>query len=378
MLARAMDHDSFATFTGTRHFPALDGLRAAAVLLVVTTHLHSAAWRPLAGRQGVIAFFVLSGFIITTLLLREEAMTGRISLRGFYVRRAFRIVPLYALVLAVYVVAVLALDFEPDKRAGLRHALPYFLTFTNELVIYGDGARDAIPFYQSWSLGVEEKFYVLWPLIGFLLLGRVSRLAALFGVTAAACMVQAVANPNWTRWYAPILVGCLLAALMHRPDAFARLQVLGRPGGAAGAVAALVATHVIHDHDRGLGELLYPFAVASLLVVLVTGGSPVRGALGSRVAAYVGTRAYGVYLVHILVINAIDRVVRPDASLTPRTVLNYLAVAGLSVAVADVLHRTVERPFIALGRRTSARLGPRTTPGTVAAAAPADAQPASA
>lgn len=371
--ADAGEPPAFAAFASTRHFPALDGLRAASVLLVVTAHLHSDAWRELFGQQGVTAFFVLSGFIITTLLVREEAATGRVSLRGFYVRRAFRVVPLYALVLAVYVVAVLGLGVEADKRAGLLHALPYYLTFTNELVLFGDAFRGQIPFYQSWSLGVEEKFYVLWPLLGFVLLGRAGRFSALAVATGAACVVQLVAGPDWTRWYEPVLVGCLLALLLHRRRAFAGLARLAGPGWMFCSVAALAATHVLLNYDTRLGELLYPFFAAALIVGLVTGDSPVRRALASRVVAHVGTRAYGIYLVHILVVNLVDRVVAPDATLTAMTLLNLLAVVALSYAVADALHRTVERPLIGIGRRVSARFGPRTAPGTVTPLRPAAA-----
>lgn len=346
----------FAAFAATRHFPALDGLRALSVLLVITVHLSSEAWRDLYGEQGVTIFFVISGFIITTLLVREEAGRGRIALRAFYVRRAFRVVPLYALVLAVYVVLVLGLGVEDDKREGLLHALPYYLTFTNEIVLFGDAYRGRIPFYQSWSLGVEEKFYLVWPVVGFLWLRGAGRLALAASALLVTCVVHVVAGPDWTAWYAPVLAGCVLALVLDDPRGFARLAALGHRAWAAGSVLALGATHVLLTADEALGELVYPFVVSALLVALVTGASPVQSALASRVAAHVGRRAYGIYLVHILVVNAVDRVLAPDRTLTAVTLVNALAVAVLSYATADVLHRAVERPFIGAGRRVSARL----------------------
>ncbi|MDQ3629800.1 MAG: acyltransferase [Actinomycetota bacterium] len=368
---------SFAHFSAVRRFPALDGLRAASVLLVVTVHLHSEAWRPLVGEQGVTAFFVLSGFIITTLLIREEAAAGRISLRGFYVRRAFRIVPLYAVVLGAYVVAVLGLGLEGDKRPGLEYALPYFLTFTNEIVLFGDAFRNQIPFFQSWSLGVEEKFYVVWPLIGFLVLRRAWRGVALAVVTLGVCLVQVTVHPDWTSWYEPILVGCLLAVLLHDARTFAWLARLARGGWVVAALAALAGAHVLLNYDERLGEALYPFIVAALIVGLVLGDSPVRRVLGGPLAVHVGRRAYGIYLVHILAINAVDLLILPDATFTPATVANLLAAVALSYAVADGLHRTVERPLITVGRRVAARFGPGPAPGTVGTADPGDLRPVS-
>lgn len=360
---------AFTTFLTTRQFPALDGLRAMAVLLVITVHVHTGAWKPLAGEQGVTAFFVLSGFLITTLLLREQTATGRISLRGFYVRRAFRILPLYVLVLAVYVVAILVLGVEADKRAGLEHALPYYLTFTNEIAIHGDAFRNATPFYQSWSLGVEEKFYVLWPVLGFLVLRRAGgRVAGLAGAAVVVCALQLAVRPLWARWYEPIVIGCLLGALLHRERSFARLALLGRTGWSLVFAAVLVAMPVLFASAPRLGELLYPFAVAGLLVCLVTGASPLRRALGGRFVARAGRRAYGVYLVHILVIGVVDKAVLPDDAVTARTVANLLLAVAASFAVADALHRVVEAPAIAAGRRLSRRLGARTAPGTVSAA----------
>jgi peptidoglycan/LPS O-acetylase OafA/YrhL len=323
---------------------------------VITVHLSSEVWRPLYGEQGVTIFFVLSGFVITTLLLREHAAHGRIFLRAFYVRRAFRVVPLYALVLAVYVVLVLGLGIESDKRDGLVHALPYYLTFTNEVVLFGDAFRNQIPFYQSWSLGVEEKFYLVWPVVGFLLLRAGGRLAAAGIALLGTCVVHVVVGPDWTAWYEPVLAGCVLALVLDDPRGFARLAGLGRRGWAVVAVAALAATHVLLNQDEPLGELVYPFVVAAVVVGLVTGASPVRRVLGSRVAAHVGRRAYGIYLVHILVINVVDRVVAPQERLSASTLVNAAGVVLGSYLVADALHRTVERPLIGVGRRVSARL----------------------
>src|SRR6201996_9073927 len=115
---------SFADYQNRKYLPELDGLRAISVLLVVSVHLHDfeAVWKWLAGWQGVTVFFVLSGYLITTLSLREEALRGRLSLTSFYIRRSFRIFPLYYLMLGIYCFLILVLRMNPEKHAMLLKA----------------------------------------------------------------------------------------------------------------------------------------------------------------------------------------------------------------------------------------------------------------
>src|SRR3712207_525289 len=145
-------------FRDLRRFPALDGLRGIAALMVVAFHYGGPTLGPLSGWLGVQLFFVLSGFLITTLALREEDRTGRLSFTGFYVRRLFRIVPVYLTVL----VTVLALDvLRGAYEAGVGPNLWWYLTFTVEWL------PEPVPFGQAWTLGIEEKFYLVWPLVAF-------------------------------------------------------------------------------------------------------------------------------------------------------------------------------------------------------------------
>jgi peptidoglycan/LPS O-acetylase OafA/YrhL len=116
---------SHSDFRSLRRFPALDGVRAIAVLLVVAAHSRGpGSLHYLAGWNGVTIFFVLSGFLITTLALREEERAGRVFLRGFYVRRVFRILPLYLLVLLLYVPIVRVLGIGDSDK--FTQALPYY------------------------------------------------------------------------------------------------------------------------------------------------------------------------------------------------------------------------------------------------------------
>src|SRR3984957_16383808 len=167
-----------ADYERRKYLPELDGLRAISVLLVVTVHLHDfeAVWKWLAGWQGVTVFFVLSGYLITTLSLREEGQGGAVSLAAFYVRRSLRIFPLYYLVLAAYCGLIFGLGLNPEKKFLLSGAMPYYLLYFQEVPFFyglpgesGIVQHANIPFYQSWSLGIEEKFYLVWSVLAFVL-----------------------------------------------------------------------------------------------------------------------------------------------------------------------------------------------------------------
>ncbi|MCX5745493.1 MAG: acyltransferase, partial [Proteobacteria bacterium] len=150
--------------TRPKHLPALDGLRALSILAVIAHHGGGAAAgaaSPLGrGHLGVQLFFVLSGFLITSLLIQERARSGGIDLARFYVRRSLRIFPLYFAVLALYVVVVgLTARHEPAGRAFFAN-LPYFATYTSNWMVSLDEPR--VIFYFAWSLAVEEQFYLVW------------------------------------------------------------------------------------------------------------------------------------------------------------------------------------------------------------------------
>src|SRR5262249_24862992 len=149
-----------------KYLPELDGLRAVSVLLVVSVHMHDRVWDWLAGGSGVTVFFVLSGYLITTLSLREEGQFGSLHLTAFYIRRCFRIFPMYYAVLVAYCLLILIVHIDYDRKAQmLQGALPWYLVYMQEVPFFY-GVPDAggvlqksnVPFYQSWSLGIEEKF----------------------------------------------------------------------------------------------------------------------------------------------------------------------------------------------------------------------------
>lgn len=351
---------SYEEYQATGFFPALDGLRAFSVLAVILTHMHSHAWAGFSGGSGVYAFFVLSGFLITTLLSRQQRRaSGRVRLRAFFVRRAFRILPLYLVVLSVYVVLVIVLGRYPEKRAALTYALPYFLTFTNEVPVYLSHFHGPIPFFPAWSLGVEEKFYLAWPVLGFLALRNArSRVVALLAGTIVLQALYAFSQPVWSRWYAAILVGCLLGVALDDEGMHRIVKRLAPRFSPVTPVLALLACHLALGRHWVAAAIAYPWIVAWIILGFVLLDSPTTRAAGSFVAGRIGSRSYGMYLVQLLAIDAALKVFAPSSTVLPRTIAGYLLAVALCFAAADALHRLVEAPMIARGRRLAARLQP--------------------
>ena len=345
-----LPHD---TFRRTRHFPSLDGLRALGVLAVIWHHVvdPSEPW----GYVGVSLFFALSGFLITTLLLREQADVGYVSLGKFYMRRALRIFPVYYAVLAAYTVLVLVT--EPHSGAGqqfLGH-LPYFLTYTsNWFVDLGSGSR--VIFYFAWSLATEEQFYLLWPSV--VRFGRKWQQPVLF-------MVMLLLIDQMAEWYSartpasahvlplriatsvatPICLGCLAAYASDRPGSFRVLAAsLGRTW-----MSPLLLLLLIPAVTFGA-----PMLLTHVLLVLLVVSCCVQPAhlllplLTNRMMLYIGSISYGMYLMHMLALNATRRVL-PVNWQSPT--VTYLAVAMVTVLVAGVSYRTYERWFLGLKDR---------------------------
>lgn len=157
---------AYHTYQTTRHFSSLDGLRCLSILAVIWHHTteHTMSHITLLNRgyMGVDLFFVISGFLITTLLLREKNKTGRIHLVDFYIRRSLRIFPLYYTIIAVYILLVFIIESNSAAGQAFFNNLPYFLTYTSNIFVSLDGR---VIFFFAWSLAAEEQFYLVWPTI---------------------------------------------------------------------------------------------------------------------------------------------------------------------------------------------------------------------
>ncbi|KQC39881.1 acyltransferase [Frankia sp. ACN1ag] len=299
--------------------PALDGLRALAVLAVLCFHMNALS----GGYLGVDVFLVLSGFLITGLLLAERDRTGAVSLGRFYVRRAFRLLPAFGVFVAVGAVLVVAVKTRADQWDFLDNALTSLLYVNNYYRVFRPDSGGAW-FGHTWSLSLEEQFYLIWPAVLVLLCRRPAarrRLPAILGAAAVAVfawreilIAVGVGDPRIyfgldTRADA-LLVGAGLAAwgwagAKLPTSAGARGTRLRRFAGAvrmAGLAARLRASS---------GTLLAvggPVALAALVVLAVTAPEPGDGITAMDLGGFTG-----VALLAGLVICSIDR--RRDAPL---------------------------------------------------------------
>ena len=331
--------------------PDVEGLRAVAVLLVIVSHVFGV---PAGGYVGVDVFFVVSGFLITGLLLREHAREGRFSLREFYARRIRRLLPAAVLVLAVTNLAAWLLFAGERAGQALRDsvwALGFLanVRFAELGTDYFDDTRPASPVQHYWSLAVEEQFYLVWPLLLLTALAvgrRVGAALVLALVTGASLAwsvhlteVQATAAYFATSTRAWELgVGALLAVgaqagLVQKlplPVAVA----LGWLGLAGIVLAAFLLTE--QTPFPGYAAVLPAFSAALVLQAGEAGAADRNPLLVNPVSAYVGRLSYSLYLWHwpVLVLAS---------ALLPATATVVVTLV-LTAVLAALCHHLVEEP----------------------------------
>jgi peptidoglycan/LPS O-acetylase OafA/YrhL len=328
-------------YWGESYFPALDGVRAICILLVMFNHVHEPVPRGLQGRIGVDIFFVLSGFLITTLLLRERERHGNVSLKGFYTRRFFRIVPVYALVVVVYL-GVAFFSHDAVRWREFKSGLPYLLTFMQEY----RPATTGVMLGHAWSLGIEEKFYLVWPLL----------LAALFPFRRRSIAVTLILGigilflpPMLARSYGGLLLGALLAIVLAKSSSTSLPGLLLRVP--TDVAVLLVAVGSLGMTMYGLPVLFFSACVTLLIGTLVLRRSWLRAGLEARWIVTCGRRSYAMYLIHVLVIDFVERVEMRGWTLRWYVVIPM--AYGLSFLGATVIFYAVEQPCVRYGRRAA-------------------------
>ena len=346
------------------HLPVLDGLRGVAIATVFLVHLYSPLFP--GGGSGVMLFFVLSGFLITKLALEEADRTGGLSLAQFYIRRLFRIFPPLFVMLAFLVVA--SFTFMSDVGEPLRREIVLAAGSMGNLwpVFYGFETRGALG--HTWSLGIEEQFYLVWPVVlcAVPMAFRATRrfamwfgAVALISVVFARVVVAGVLDyPHWLSIpfldFEGLALGCLLAAMLHTDDA-GRWRVPHWLFGIACAVVTfdLFAADWYLAHDTyDLRDLVLSACFAIVLAELVTNPTNIFAApLQTSPMRWLGRLSYSLYLWHATIFTILSEERHPDA---PRAVLVSSKVV-LSFAAAWLSYRLVEQPAIELGRRVRAR-----------------------
>jgi peptidoglycan/LPS O-acetylase OafA/YrhL len=341
---------------------SLDGLRALSIGAVILGHLSGTPGFPAAlapwllnrywdvANLGVRVFFVISGFLITHLLLREEEARGAVSLRAFYARRIRRILPAY--LTYVFVVAALAMwDVVSIPSGGLLAALTFTMNYT---------ANGGVPLSHVWSLAVEEQFYLLWPPMLVLLGRRRAAWAALAVVLLApvARVGEHMLDPTLHTRIAfetnadLLAIGCLLA-LWREP--LSRTRWYGELALARWTAPVLLllgtACNMPYHLGLGLGQTIVALAIALMIDRCIRRPNGLAGrVLNARPIVALGTISYSLYLwQQLFVVN------HWGAAVVGRFPVNV----GLALAVAWLSRRYVELPALRGGRWAWRRSGSR-------------------
>jgi len=358
------------------HIPVLDGLRGAAIAFVFCVHLYSPVFS--GGSSGVDLFFVLSGFLITKLALEEADRSGGLSRSQFYLRRVFRIFPAVMAMLAFLLVA--SFTYMSDIGNSLRREILLAAASMGNLwpVFYGFEPRRVLG--HTWSLGIEEQFYLLWPLvlclvpISFVAPRRFAKWVA--AVTLASVLIGrliVVGVLDYPHWKAiPFLdfdglaLGCILALVLHTDDAGRWLRV---PQWLLGVAAALVAIDLFGarayiDHDTyDLRSLVLRGCFLLVVAAMVLQPATAWGAvLRLSPLEWLGKLSYSLYLWHVPVFAMFSQERNPDSSRAVLVVLKVSCAFGAAV----LSYFLIEQPAIRYGRRLRDRR--RATTASVAGA----------
>lgn len=342
-------------FRSTKYFASLDGLRCISILAVVWHHGpgYNAPGLAGSGLLGVQLFFAISGFLITTLLLREKERHGEISLRNFYIRRSLRIFPLYYTILAAYGVLVTAFGGQTPRESGFYANLPYFVTYTSNWFV-----PTSAVFGFAWSLATEEQFYLCWPSVERFGKGHwaVLVMAALLAGTSVHYVLS---NPNDVSLpnqivrsiAAPICWGVLLAHLFHSQAGFAAAWRITRYRGSSLACLALLMASI----QFAVSHFVTYFLMAAMVGCCVAREDHwLAPVLRSKPFAHIGMISYGMYLFHGLCYNIVQRAgTAAGAPAMRHTMVEFVLSAAVTTAVATVSYRLYESRFLRLKSRFS-------------------------
>ena len=341
-----------------RYWPQLDGVRAIAILLVLGAHTNS---RFEGGILGVDLFFVLSGFLITTLLLQERISADRINIAHFYARRALRLLP--ALVVAIVLVVFVA-RFPGAPTTDLAFGIPIVLLYvTNWAGIFAE--RRLGSFVPYWSLAIEEQFYLVWPWV-IQRWAQARRLAEYF--VGVALMIM-LARTGWAvlKWRGSdritffradgLMLGAALAVVMVRREPYRVVQALSSRRLAAGALLSLALPWLVLFVRSGQVTRSVSYAYVSVAGTLLVGSvilvptSLAARALRTRPLVAIGRVSYGIYLFNFPIFSYVQA---QTWSAPLKLLVEYSATALVTLASWYL----VEQPARRLRNRFRARANP--------------------
>ena len=354
-----MDRERTDPMPRLGHLPALDGLRGIAILLVLALHSYAPIFS--GGDSGVDLFFILSGFLITKLAYEEHDKRGTLSLKDFYRRRMFRILP--ALLVVLTFVLLASFTFLSSLGRDLRIESLFAAGFSSNIYALVEGAHPRYLLAHTWSLGLEEQFYWVWPVLlaglpfAFRSPRRFARAVVVASLALAVIGRVVVAGvigyPHWESipfFNADgLALGCGIAILVHEggaPLAWLRNWTLG-------VLAALVAFDLLAAsayEDVGYHAREVAIRIVFALVVFIVVVRPPQLAvrlLSNRALAFFGRISFSLYLWHGVIFFVLSSDRYPNAS----RVELLLAREVLSIGAAVLSFHLVEQPALRYRKR---------------------------
>ncbi|MEO6655642.1 MAG: acyltransferase [Pyrinomonadaceae bacterium] len=334
------------------HLPALDGLRFVAVFLVIVYHL---GFENVPGGNGVMLFFVLSGFLITWLMLKENEATGTISLKAFFKRRVLRIFP------AFYAYALLTLVFlvVTGRNVPWAHAISSLLYFSNYFIAFNQDSNNA--FSHTWSLAIEEQFYLFFPLlfllfcrnlkhlkiaiVGLILATWAWRIVLVFGLNASGGYIYSAFDTRLDN----LLVGCLLAVILRERSLEWVWKILLRNALMPIATVALLAISIYFSLRSVIYKSTVGFAVEPVLMAILITQMMAFSAAGIwqllewKPVKFLGLLSYSLYLYQQLTTSFVAGHMGEYS-----TIIRITAAVAMTVFAAVASYYLIEMPFLKL------------------------------
>jgi len=355
---------TYDQFNTTRHFSGLNGLRCIAIIMVIWHHSAGSGFIPglFRGYLGVDLFFILSGFLITTLLIRERKNTGKISLKQFWARRFLRLMPAYYGSLLFLALAYVILKPGDNDTATLIKGLPIYALYLSNW--FQPGANNLGPL---WSLATEEQFYLIWPLFEsfltpillvatWILLFFINQLVN-FGLLDSTITTQFGISTSehpeiLETTFTPILLGVALAHFLSRNNSFDVIKRITafRASPLIYGVLILLVINIPANEISGLFRLtLHILMTLWISAIVINPASRTTVFLDNKAIAFIGIISYGMYLYHMWAIYALRIVLEKIGLHQP--ILLFFTATGATIAGAAISYHFFEKYFLNLRDR---------------------------